>query len=173
MLQAKYKKCKVCFKLFRTFNSFQKTCGKTCSVEQIKDKPDFKKKVTKPSDTVAGQVRLTQDVFNNYIRLRDKNLPCISCGKDKVSAWHAGHFIPVGVNKSIRFDENNVHKQCMRCNTFLHGNDKNYELNLRIKIGDEEVDRLKSNKESKKYTIPDMKELRKHYRKLIKELSEE
>jgi len=55
-----------------------------------------------------------QKVFNEYIRLRDRNRPCISCGEFKV--LQAGHFFPVGSFDSLRFDENNCFGECEQCN---------------------------------------------------------
>lgn len=172
MLKQKYKKCKVCNKLFRTFNSFITTCSSDCTKKLDRKILEKSNNVIKPSETLAGQKKLTQEVFNTYIRLRDKELPCISCGKLEVKQWHAGHFISVGSNSSIRFEENNVHKQCSRCNVFLSGNYKGYRENLLKKIGAEMVNWLEGYHPVRKYTIEDMKEMRKLYRNKIKLLKE-
>ena len=37
-----------------------------------------------------------QRVFNEFIRLRDADLPCISCGRYHQGQWHAGHYRSVG-----------------------------------------------------------------------------
>lgn len=57
--------------------------------------------------------------FSKYIRLRDKDKPCITCGKygDK----DCGHFISRRF-EATRFDEKNVHGQCIKCNRFEYGN---------------------------------------------------
>lgn len=82
-----------------------------------------------------------KDKFHAYIRKRDQDQPCISCGK--YTTLQAGHFFSAGKYPGLRFDEDNVHGQCLRCNYFLSGNLINYETNLRNKIGDERVDDLK------------------------------
>lgn len=57
-------------------------------------------------------------VFSFHIRTRDKDKPCISCGKNK-DLKQAGHFIPVGGSSvSLWFDEKNVHGECEFCNAF-------------------------------------------------------
>jgi len=58
-----------------------------------------------------------QIVFNEYIRKRDADLPCISCGEFKDN-YQAGHYYAVGGFDGLRFDELNCNKECVRCNCF-------------------------------------------------------
>lgn len=71
--------------------------------------------------------------FNAYIRKRDEGKMCISCGKHPIQ--HAGHFYSAGKFNVLRFNEDNVHGQCIQCNYYLHGNLINYRENLIRKIG--------------------------------------
>jgi hypothetical protein len=62
-----------------------------------------------------------QQAFNAYIRARDADLPCISCGETNPpdlhgGQWDCGHFKTVGANPELRFEERNAHKQCKSCN---------------------------------------------------------
>lgn len=82
-----------------------------------------------------------QRVFNAYIRARDKDDPCISCGKFRES-YDAGHYFSVGSSPSVRFDEDNVHKECKYCNYYASPKDKHYKENLIKKIGLERFNRL-------------------------------
>ena len=84
-----------------------------------------------------------QKAFNAYIRERDKDQPCITCGTWEAEEWHAGHWIPVGRSSALRFDEANVHRQCRQCNYFGAGRQDDYEMRLPARIGQAEVDRLK------------------------------
>lgn len=54
--------------------------------------------------------------FSKFIRLRDKDLPCISCGEYK--EHQAGHFIPTGSCSwdGLVFSELNVSGECANCN---------------------------------------------------------
>jgi Bacteriophage Lambda NinG protein len=79
-------------------------------------------------------------VFNAFIRNRDKDKPCISCGAYKVQ--QAGHFYSAGHHNHIRFDEDNVHGQCIRCNNYLSGNLINYRAALENRIGKERLEAL-------------------------------
>lgn len=97
-------------------------------------------------------VQKLQTIFNKYIRLRDKNDPCISCGEAN-RTFHAGHYVAVGAKYGLRFNEDNVHKQCSRCNTFLHGNLINYRKNLIKKIGVDRVEALENFVDSEKMLV--------------------
>lgn len=81
-----------------------------------------------------------QIVFNAWIRNRDKDLPCISCGS--YNTEHASHFYSCGKHTNLRFNEDNVHLACKKCNYFLHGNLIEYRKNLIKKIGIERVEKL-------------------------------
>lgn len=81
-------------------------------------------------------------VFNEFIRLRDKGLLCISCGKNP--ATQAGHYLPTSSNPqpSIMFNEKNVNGQCSHCNCWLHGNQHDYAKGLIKKYGHGVIDEL-------------------------------
>ncbi len=88
-------------------------------------------------------LKRAENAVNAYIRERDREQPCISCGTWDTPEWHAGHFIPVGRSSSIRYDFANIHRQCHQCNWKMGGNQTQYEERLPAKIGLEEVERLK------------------------------
>ncbi len=79
-------------------------------------------------------------LFNASIRERDKDLPCISCGK--YNQLQAGHYYSAGKHELLRFEEDNVHGQCIKCNYYLSGNLIKYREGLIKKIGIERVERL-------------------------------
>lgn len=88
------------------------------------------------------QLQKTQKKFNEFIRLRDKDQPCISCGRYKIE--HAGHYYPAGKFTSVRFNEDNAHGQCLHCNYFLHGNLIKYRVFLLRRIGEARLNLLDS-----------------------------
>jgi hypothetical protein len=116
------------------------------------------------------QLKKTQELFNKYIRLRDHNNPCISCGRQHSGQYHAGHYRTVGANPELRFDERNCHKQCAPCNNHLSGNIVNYRSRLLQLYGIDFVEAVEGFHEPKKYTIEDLKELQVLYKHKIKEL---
>lgn len=125
--------------------------------EKLKTKSEVKKEVER--------------VVNAYIRERDKELPCISCGSfTSYPFFHAGHFKSVGSNDTLRFETDNIHKQCAQCNTHLHSNTIPYRINLIKKIGLERVEWLEGPHTPRHYTKEDLQGLKACFREKLKEL---
>jgi len=118
----------------------------------------------------ADHMRETQVVFNEWIRLRDAALPCVSCGRHHEGQYHAGHYRTVGANPELRFEPLNVWKQCAPCNNHLSGNLVNYRISLLQRIGAANVDWLEGPHEAQRYTIEQLKAKKSDYRALIREL---
>ena len=95
---------------------------------------------TYKTKTVAQLRAIAVRHFHKYIRYRDRDKPCISCGSYNTS--DASHFYSGGQNPVVRFAEDNVHLACRKCNYFLSGNLIPYRQNLIEKIGQERFDRL-------------------------------
>ena len=81
-------------------------------------------------------------VFNEYIRLRDKDKGCISCGQAQIK--HAGHYFSTSQcpQGAMRFNETNVNGQCVRCNSFLEGNRQGYREGLIKRYGPHVIENL-------------------------------
>ena len=103
--------------------------------------------------------------------MRDKDLPCISCGTESNVKYDAGHYFPTTYG-FLRFNEDNVHKQCSNnCNLHKSGNFHEYTPRLIERIGKERVDRLHADRhKSLKISVPEIKEKIKEYRAKIKAL---
>jgi hypothetical protein len=108
--------------------------------------------------------------FNKYIRLRDKNKPCISCQRYHTGQYHAGHYKPAGINSALKFNELNVHKQCSACNNNLSGNLTHYRINLIKKIGLHKVEELENNKAITSFTCDQLKAIEDEYKAKCKQL---
>lgn len=87
-------------------------------------------------------LKRAQEVFNRWIRERDKDLGCISCG-GKVE--QAGHYFSQGHYGSVRYSEINTNGQCIRCNMYLSGNLIKYRQGLVKRYGIEKVEQLELN----------------------------
>jgi hypothetical protein len=87
----------------------------------------------KKSTTLPKLLEKTQKVFNAYIRERDKELGCISCGAE---VEQAGHYHSQGHHSALRFNPINTNGQCRRCNMFLHGNLIKYRQGLVDRYGE-------------------------------------
>ena len=117
-----------------------------------------KKKVLEKLETHSDWLRKLQKVFNAYIRERDKNKPCISCGRPLVGKFDAGHYFSVGAYPNLRFNEDNVHGQDVYCNQHLHANIHEYTINLPKRIGQEAFERLQAERSKPlKLSIPEIK----------------
>ena len=96
--------------------------------------------------TLAKIKANVQRVVNKYIRERDRNgdkFKCISCSKVRdVRYMDAGHFYPIKGYDGIRFDLDNIHGECSRCNRFDDAHLIGYQLNLERKIGKKRLARL-------------------------------
>ena len=179
-MEYKQKTCKVCKKKYIPVRQLQPTCSKTeCMQEYAMKhlKKQTEKKATegrialkKFNDTDVNVLKkVAQKVCNTYIRLRDKNKPCISCGYNGIiRQWHSGHYKPSGGFSALRFNELNIHKQCSICNNHLSGNLVLYRENLIKKIGIDEVEKLESCSETKRYSVEELQEITRYYRDKIK-----
>lgn len=103
-------------------------------------------------------LKKAQDVVNRYIRDRDKDRGCVSCG-GKVE--QAGHYFAQGSHSALRFDETNIHGQCVRCNLYLSGNLIYYRIGLVERYGESYVQGLeqKAKNKLKKYTRHELEEI--------------
>ena len=175
------KKCRVCKEKFDAFNSLQFTCGAKCAIEwakkDIKTKKKKQHKLDKERVKTRGQcLKEAQIEFNKFIRHRDDGDNCICCNGSTNdnhltgSGWDAGHYLSTGARPNLRFDEDNCHRQLVKCNRFLSGNAASYRIGLVKKIGIDRVEALECNHKEKKYTIDQLKEIKRVYREKTKQL---
>lgn len=114
-----------------------------------------------------------QKAFNEFIRLRDIDLPCVSCDKPKDwhGQWHCGHYKTVGARPDLRFNEDNAAKQCSVCNNYLSGNLAAYRIELESRIGIARIEALESDTgDAPRYKAEDYKSIAARYQAKIKEL---
>ena len=150
-------------------------CATQCGIERAEKAKERKKKqdLRKAKDRAKTRPELAreaQTVFNAYIRERDKDLPCISCGRHHQGQYHAGHYRTVCANPELRFEELNCYKQCAPCNNHKSGDIVNYRINLVKRIGQEAVDWLEGPHEPKRYTADQLREIKREYSRKVKEL---
>ena len=112
-----------------------------------------------------------QILFNSYIRERDKEQPCISCGQFK--PLQAGHFYTVKQYDGLRFDEDNVHGECAYCNLFDGMHLLNYAANLKERIGEQRCSDLEYRanlykKDGYKWTRSELMGLIQYYKNKLK-----
>ena len=176
------KKCRVCKTKFEPFNSLQQVCSTACALQ--KAQKDFQKDAERKAKEQRKWIREqkakvksrgehlkeAQQAFNAYIRERDRHRPCISCGTYTAGQYHAGHYRTTKAAPELRFEELNCHKQCAQCNNFDSGNIVEYRISLIQRIGQEAVDWLEGPHEAKHYTTDELKEIKRKYRAMRREL---
>lgn len=106
--------------------------------------------LVKKADKVFSRWIRDRDVIDGlYIETEDGlSIPatyCFTCLKkipiSGKGTGEAGHFIKRGV-KTLRYNPENVHTQCSRCNHFLGGNDGKYAVNLNRLYGQGKAEEL-------------------------------
>jgi hypothetical protein len=180
------RKCKVCPKLFERRSSLHVVCSYPCTVKLAKQKEREAEAAAK-AERKATRAQLealkprskwlseAQAAFNGYIRMRDAHLPCISCQKpaNGAGSWDAGHYLTVGARPELRFNEDNVHRQCVKCNQHLHGNLVLYRIGLVARRGQEVVALLEGPHPAAKYSVDELRVIRDTYRALARELKKQ
>ena len=126
----------------------------------------------------------TKELCHKYIRTRDKDQPCISCGRYEGEIdstgwdhiWDAGHYLSRGSHPELRFEELNIHKQCVKCNTAPNTGrqsrsvKEDYRESLIRKIGLDKVEWLEGPHPIPNRTLDDLKETQETYKAKTKEL---
>jgi hypothetical protein len=168
------KACRKCGEQFTPYRTTDKICYLCAKTEQaMKNLEKMKKAKTKQAKeellTLADYLKLTQQVFNRYINLRDQNKNCISCFKPITGRVNASHYYNANNHYSLRFDEDNVHSSCITCNQYLHGNLIQYRKGLQERIGEAGISRLDAlSNETRRFTKEELKELITEYKQKIK-----
>jgi len=187
----KQKSCKACGSKFRPSLSTQKACSVKCALDLAKQ-PANQQVARKAIDqrerreikvrkeklkSRAEHLREAQAAVNEYVRLRDAHLPCISCDSlpsdhDLItgSRWDAGHYRSVGACPELRFEPLNIHRQCVKCNRNLSGNAVEYRIRLMHRIGADKVAWIEGPHPARKYTVDEIKAIKSEYRAKTREL---
>lgn len=177
-MKVKNKRCKICKDSFLPqYSSLQATCTKPECVVAWSKKTEEKKskreiKAMKERIKSVSQWRKElQQVFNTFIRLRDRGKPCISCGKALQGKYDAGHYYSVGSYPNLRFHDDNVHGQCVECNQHKHGNLLEYNEGILKRIGKSKLEELRSIRHERlSLPLDEIKEKIEYYKKLINKM---
>ena len=179
------KKCRNCGNRFEPrFNTLEKYCwNPECKTIDAMEKLEKLKKTQKRESndrlkrlknelkTRSTLKNELQRIFNQFIRIRDHHQPCISCGCKLPEKYDAGHFYSVGSYPNLRFNELNVHAQCVECNHHKCGNVHEYRIGLIQRIGTDQLEQLEQIKHQPlRLSKPEIMELVNIYRSKIREL---
>lgn len=151
-------------------------CTPQCGYEyvkqqKIKQAKKEKKEWYEKNITVQELMKMAQKVFNTYIRERDKGRPCISCERELKGKFDCGHYFSSGGHKSVTYNLDNCHGQCVYCNQHLHGNLLNYQIGIEKRIGGERLLKLHElAHQERKYTREELRDIIAEYKQKIKDL---
>lgn len=183
-MKTKQKTCKVCKEKYTPISSLSVACSPKCAMQWANKKKEMKEKRERSLQlkvdrerfeqlkTLPMLIQECQKVFNKYIRLRDAGKPCISCGAYNsgiANTVDAGHYRAVGGAPNVRFDENNVHSQCKKCNMFSFDSSA-YRKELINRIGIDAVEILEADNKPRHYSRDDIREKIKYYKEKIKNM---
>lgn len=175
------KTCKApgCRNRFCPARPLQSACSPECAIALVRHRREAldrseARKMRLALKTLPQLKAELQTVVNAYIRERDKDQPCISCGATKAKQWHAGHFLTTGAHPGIiRFHPWNINRQCSQCNDHLSGNLLNYRKGIIARFGQERLDWLEGPHESPKITREWIESEKTRYRALLRDLQRE
>ena len=128
--------------------------------------------------SVASYMKNTADkVFSRWIRLKVADyrgyVTCVTCGVTRhyQDNMNAGHYAD-RTHMNTRFDEQNVHVQCVRCNKWLSGNMASYAAFIAETYGYEMIAELDQRSRTiKQWKLPELKAKVKEWRAEIEKLS--
>jgi hypothetical protein len=173
------KKCKFCGNRFTPVRTLQQTClTAECAyglvrINKTKKKAKEYRAAKERQKTLTDHLKDTERVVNRYIKLRDADKPCISCGTTAYVQYAAGHFRTVKAASHLRFNEDNIHKQCNRyCNSGLSGNIAEYRPRLIARIGLARVEALENDNTTHRWTIEEAKAIKAEFSAKIKGLAD-
>ena len=176
-------KCRKCKQPFVKTRPIQPTCksydcmvafAKNVAEKAITKKKKAQTKVLREKlKTLTDYENEAKKEFQKYIRKRDENLPCVSCGTFQTDIWDGGHFKKAELYSGVIFDEMNCHRQCRKCNRFLGGNELNYREGLVKRYGIDyvlEIEERSLRLKRHKYSKEDLIGLKNLYKEKIKHL---
>ena len=174
----KEKKCKGCGQKFAPKTSLQYLCPKY-ECFKLYDEIRFKKKCQsekkeyyQKNKKISEYKEEARKVFQLFIRLRDKEQPCISCNCKTAKQWDGGHFLKAELFSGLIFVEENCHKQCSVCNDYKSGNELEYRDGLIARYGINYVETLEATKNDNrqyKYTKQELIDIKNYYSLKVKE----
>lgn len=177
------KRCRVCRRTFAPRNSLHRVCSVECSIAfasmaeatTLRRQADrqAKREFRERTESKGQARRKAQAAFNSWVRFRDAGRPCISCGAmpdpKRGGTMDAGHYRSTGACPQLRFDPDNCHLQCVRCNRDLSGNSVAYRVGLVRRIGVQRLARLEGDHPLPKWGVAEYREIARMYRAWLAE----
>jgi Bacteriophage Lambda NinG protein len=180
ILRNRRRPCKQCGEEFTPKRPLQVVCKLSCALADSREKAVVEAAKIEAKRQRERKIALkprskwlqeAQDAVNAYVRVRDRDEPCISCQRHHTGQYHAGHYRSVGAMPSLRFNLYNLAKQCSACNNNLSGNLIAYRVNLIAKIGAGRVAWIEGPHPVRSFDIVYLRRIRKIFIKRAKHLA--
>lgn len=127
--------------------------------------------------SLTSYIKNTADkVYSRYIRIKEADRHgyciCVTCGVRKHwTEMDAGHYVNRD-RKATRYDDMNVHPQCVSCNRFKSGRGSAYAAHLVKRYGEGVILKLDTkSRKVKQYKLGDLKEMVKEWRAEIDKMA--
>lgn len=175
----KPKPCAHCEALFTPVRPLQRVCSAICAARSVKAKNSQERAQTKERKAALKRIpdllKEAQTAFNAWVRARDAEARCISCGvllsREAIGGgFDAGHYRSRGSAAHLAFHEDNCHGQCKRCNRYGAGMAVDYRIGLIRRIGLERVEALETSNAPKKWERDELIAIRATYVSKLKQL---
>lgn len=179
---AKPRTCAQCGTLFSPFSSTARVCSPSCAIKTVKAQKAATKVAVKRRkaelETIPELIKKAQHEFNAYVRERDREKNCISCGtplgvEAVGGGYDCGHYRSTGSAAHLRFDERNAHGQCKKCNRWGAGRAVDYRIGLVARIGVVAVEALESDTGVVKWDRDTLRQIKAIYRAKARQLRKE
>lgn len=176
------KTCATCGSSFMPFRPMASVCSPTCARRKVEADKKADKAQTKARkrdlETVPQLIKEAQREFNAFIRERDKDKPCICCGRpldfdSPGGGFDCGHYRSTGSASHLRFDERNAHGQTKFCNRYGAGRAVDYRIGLVNRIGLEAVESLEADNAPVKWDRDTLRQIKTIYRAKARQLLKE
>ena len=181
------RKCKWCKEPTTNKIGMRILCSIDCAVlygkaeverKQLRQKAEIRKNEKKAVKAAKERIKPlskwlqeAQTEFNKFIRLRDAEKPCISCGCTEAVQWHAGHYRTTKAAGQHRFNEDNCHRQCSQDNLYHSGRIHDYRIRLVERIGEIRVSLLENDNRIHRWTVEELAAIKKEYAAKCRELT--
>ena len=175
------KHCVICGTLYSPRSSFATVCSPRCAGKKVKADRAAERVALKARKAalkrIPDLIKEAQKEFNAYIRERDKDKPCISCGRPLRTSdgatggdFDCGHYRSTGSASHLRFHEDNAHGQCKWCNRHGAGRAVDYRLGLVARIGIDRVEALEADNTPHKWERDELIAIKEEFKRKRKKL---
>lgn len=171
--------CSACGGQFVPARPLQNVCGPRCALRKVRQaKVEERAQIRTRKEAVKripDLIAEAQEAFNAFIRHRDEGKGCFVCGAPLRmggigGGFDAGHVRSRGAAGHLRFNEDNCHGECKRCNSSTGAKPHEIEAGAIQRIGQERYDALRNDNTPHKWTHDELRAIRDTYRAKAREL---